>query len=287
MARLWLGLAVWGFDGWLGSFLPADARPADRLRHFARRMDCVEGNDSFYGVPSAAVLERRRQQSRPGFQFCPKLPRAISHEGLLDDKVEDALAFGRHMKDGLGDRLGPLFLQLPPSLGPDEGPALARLLNPWRRELGHPLLVEVRHPDWFRPQWQARLDHMLERMGMGRVVLDTRPIYQGPGDAQEGNPRKKPALPLHAVRTGPVALVRYISHPQDDANTDTLEEWAERVHQWLDEGTTVYFFVHCPQEQHSPATARRFHELLVERGAPVPPLPWSSLPPEPTQTGLF
>lgn len=287
MGRLHLGLAVWGFEGWIGSFQPAGVRKADMLRRYAERMVCVEGNDSFYGVPSAAVLARRVAETPPHFRFCPKLPRAISHEGDLDRNIDEALRFAAHMRAGLGERLGPMFLQLPPRFGPEGGPALARFLNPWRRQAGVPLLVEVRHPGWYRPGPQARLDRMLARMGLGRVVLDTRPLYDGPGDPQAGNPRKKPPVPLHPVVTGDIAMVRFISHPEPEANTAALEGWAAQVHAWLEAGTTVYFFVHCPQEAFSPGTARRFQALLEARGAPVPPLPWNALPPEPHQPGLF
>jgi len=287
MSRFRMGLAVWGFKGWEGDFMPRGVRQQDMLRMFAMRMTCVEGNDVFYGVPSAAVLQKRVALTPPGFQFCPKFPRAISHEGLLGPKVDDALRFLRHMRDNLGDRLGPVFLQLPPAYSPAEGPDLARLLNAWRREGGHPLLVEVRHDAWYRTPPQERLDTMLARMGMGRVVLDTRPIYSGDDDPQSENPRKKPRLPLHAVAIGPIAMVRYISHPDTARNEPFLRAWAHQIHDWLDEGKTVYFFVHCPYEEHSPKHARVLQRMLEERGAPVPPLPWDSLPPEPQQSALF
>ena len=287
MAAFHLGLAVWGFDRWAGSFLPTGVRKADMLRRYAERLDCVEGNDSFYGVPSAATLQKRARQVPATFRFCPKLPRTVSHEGDLVDNVRGALDFGTHVRDHLGDRLGPCFLQLPPSFGPREGPELARVLNAWRRELGLSLAVEVRHPDWYGGAFGTRLDTLLSRLGMGRVVLDTRPIYSGSDDPQSDNPRKKPELPLHAVVTGGLAFVRLISHPDPARTEPFLHEWAERVHGWLEGGVEVYFFVHCPDDFFSPATARRFHRLLTARGAPVGPLLWDAVPAEPVQAGLF
>lgn len=287
MSRFRLGLAVWGFKGWEGTFMPAGVRQQDMLRQYTRRMSCVEGNDVFYGVPSTAVLQKRRATTPDGFLFCPKIPRAISHEGLLGPHVDDALRFLDHMRDNLGDRLGPIFLQLPPSYGPAEGPDLARLLNAWRREGEHPLLVEVRHHGWFRDPPRQRLDTLLSRLGMGRVILDTRPIYSGDDDPQADNPRKKPALPLHAVVTSDVAMVRFISHPDTPRNQTFLQQWATQVHAWLRDGKDVFFFVHCPQEEHSPRHARIFQRILEAQDAPVPPLPWDDLPPEPQQSSLF
>ena len=52
--------------------------------------------------------------------------------------------------------------------------------------------MEVRHPAWYTPQSGPRLDTLLRRLGLSRVVLDTRPIYSGRDDPQADNPRKKP-----------------------------------------------------------------------------------------------
>ncbi|MCB9762288.1 MAG: DUF72 domain-containing protein [Alphaproteobacteria bacterium] len=284
--RFYLGCAVWAFPGWVGSFFPPGTRQPDMLRLYGERMWTVEGNAVFYAVPPAETLARWVEMTPPGFRFCPKIPRVISHEGALAPKIPEALSFLRYMRDGLGQRLGPVFLQLPPGYGPERGPDLARLLNAWRREADHPLLVEVRHPGWFTPEYEDRLDTLLRRLGMGRVLLDTRPIYAGEDDPQAESQRRKPELPLHPVATGPVVFVRFISHPDPARNTAELEAWAAQVHAWLDEKRTVFFFVHCPFEEFSPACARRFQALLEARGAPVPPLPWTQLPPPP-QVALF
>ena len=282
-----LGLAVWGFKGWEGHFMPAGVRQPDMLRLYGRRMTVVEGNTVFYGVPSLETLQGWAAQTPDDFEFCPKFPRDISHDGLLAPHTDDALRYLAHMRAGLGDKLGPMFLQLPPTYSPEEGPDLAALLNAWRREGGHPLLVEVRHEAWYREEPRARLDTLLARLGMGRVVLDTRPIYGGADDPQAENERKKPELPLYASAPGQIAMVRFVSHPDPARNAAHLQGWAAQVHAWLDAGKQVYFFMHCPQEEHSPANARTFQQLLEARGAPVPPLPWDSLPPEPAQVGLF
>lgn len=287
MAQFRLGLAVWGFKGWEGDFLPVGVRAADMLRLYGKRLTVVEGNTVFYGVPSAETLQGWAGQTPEGFEFCPKFPRTISHEGLLAPHIDDALRYLDHMRSHLAEKLGPMFLQLPPTYSPEEGPDLAIFLNAWRREGGHPLLVEVRHADWYREAPRERLDTLLARLGMGRVVLDTRPLYAGGDDPQASSERKKPALPLYAAAPGTVAMVRFISHPDPARNTAYLEGWAAQVHAWLDAGKRVYFFVHCPQEEHSPQSARRFQHLLEARGAPVPPLPWSLLAAEPAQVGLF
>ena len=289
-SNLWhfrLGCAVWAYKGWLGNFLPASTRSADMLRCYAQRMQTVEGNSFFYAVPSTRTLERWVEQTPDTFRVCPKIPREISHRPQLAPQLDAARRFLDHLFEGLGPRLGPVFLQLPPSHAPSQGPDLARLLNGLRRHTDHPLLVEVRHADWYVRHNSDRLDTLLYRLDLGRVILDTRAIYSGSDDPQADNPRKKPKLPHYAGAPGQMVIVRFIAHPHDDRNLQFLTEWAGVVHRWLGTGKEVYFFVHCPDETHSPRHARTFQALLEARGAPVPPLPWNDLPDEPQQVGLF
>ena len=282
-----MGFAIWAFPDWRGSFYPADAPQHSMLRLYGQRMTTVEGNSVFYGVPSATTLEKWSEQTPEDFQFCPKIPRVISHEGDLTPEIPQALRFFDHMHSGLGARLGPIFLQLPPAYSPHLGPDLARFLNAWRRHTAHPLMVEVRHPRWYVPEMNQRLDTLLSRLSLGRVVLDTRAIYSGDDDPQSDNPRKKPKLPLHAVAVGDTAFVRYISHPERDRNLRLLHEWSTTIHRWLAAGKTVYFFMHCPRDEFSPGHARALQRMLEDQGAPVSALPWDRLPPEPQQVGMF
>jgi len=140
-----------------------------------------------------------------------------------------------------------------------------------------PLLVELRHPSWFDEPHRERMVRGLAERGVGRVVLDTRPVYESLDDPQITHPRRKPALPVLPQATARTAMVRYIGHPESERNLPYLERWADRVHRWLADGRDVYFFAHCPDEDHSPGIARTFQGMLEERGAPVSELPWTRL----------
>ncbi|HEY9665666.1 MAG TPA: DUF72 domain-containing protein, partial [Coleofasciculaceae cyanobacterium] len=59
------------------------------------------------------------------------------------------------------------------------------------------------------------------------------------------------------------------------------------VDQWLRSGKRIYFFMHCPLEQYSPANARHFQQLLEDKGVSVSPLPWNSIEQTPIQLSLF
>ncbi|WP_017326133.1 DUF72 domain-containing protein [Synechococcus sp. PCC 7336] len=275
VGRFYLGCAVWAYRGWVRGFYPEGSRSSDFLSLYGDRLTAVEGNTTFYSVPDVETVRRWAAATPSGFRFCPKLPRTITHQGQLEPLAREGLAFLERMQ-GLGDRLGPMFAQLPPSYSPVQLEDLEAFLAVWPCRTA-PLAIEVRHPDWFEPTHTGKLDRLLAQAGVGRVLLDTRPIYSGSDDPQVNSQRRKPNLPLQPRVTASFAIVRLISHPDRDRNTNYLDEWAQRVSVWLQQGIDVFFFVHCPQEQFSPGTAKQFQQRLENESAPVPPLPWDGV----------
>ncbi len=284
-----LGCAVWAFKDWVGNFYPSGSRATDFLKLYGDRLLAVEGNTTFYSVPAPEMVQRWATHTPDEFRFCPKLPRTVTHNGPLMAHLPAALSFLSLMQ-GLGNRLGPVMAQLPPSYSPAAISDLADFLTAWPRETA-PIAVEVRHRDWFTERSAAELTALLTRLGVGRVLLDTRPIYaweaEGDADPQLLSNRRKPKVPLQPVVTADFALVRYISHPRLMRNQDYLTAWASQVNDWLAAGKQVYFFVHCPLEIESPAIARHFQTCLETIGAPVPLLPWNQLAEPPDQLALF
>ncbi len=67
--------------------------------------------------------------------------------------------------------------------------------------------MEVRHPDWFKPPQAEALNECLKALGVGRVLLDTRPIYEVADDPQLDSERKKPRLPVSFSLTAPFCLI--------------------------------------------------------------------------------
>lgn len=135
------------------------------LERYARLFNAVEINSSFYR-PHLPRTWRRWAQSVPaGFRFSVKMPKAISHdarlvgtEALLDEFLGQV--------GELGDRLGCLLLQLPPSLPFDASAAafLQTLRHRWRGDIA----CEPRHRSWFA----LPADRSLRELGMARVAAD-------------------------------------------------------------------------------------------------------------------
>lgn len=282
-----IGCAVWSYKGWVGDFYPAGSRANEFLRLYSRRLTTVEGNTTFYATPDQETVARWAADTPSGFEFCLKLPRELTHQGLLEPSISGALSFLEQMR-GLGSRLGPIFAQLPPRYGPECLEDLTAFLGAWSQENAE-LALEVRHPDWFTEPYASQLTSLLEELGIGRVLLDSRPIYDTPEDVEMEilSERRKPKLPLQLNVTAPFSLIRFISHPQQELNQSFLQEWVSVVDAWLRQGTRVYFFVHCPQEARSPGNARYFQQMLEQHGVAVPPLPWDSVGESPTQLSLF
>ena len=63
--------------------------------------------------------ERWAATTPANFRFSVKLPRTITHEAKLNNTRAFLQAF-LDQATGLGDKLGPLLIQLPPSLAFDE-----------------------------------------------------------------------------------------------------------------------------------------------------------------------
>lgn len=280
-----IGCAIWAYKGWVGDLFPSHSRASEFLSLYSQRFTTVEGNTTFYSIPDAATIDRWATETPPGFTFCLKLPKTLTHAGLLQPQLPETLRFVDRMQ-GLRQRLGPLFAQLPPSYGPDRLADLETFLRGLPHDRAE-FALEVRHPDWFQPPHTDRLTALLTELRIGRVLLDTRPIYDVPDNPQLHSERKKPRLPLQPSLTAPFTLIRYISHPDLATNEPFMQHWLPIVDAWLRQQIRVYFFVHCPVEARSPANARHFQHLLEQHGAPIPPLPWDAIESPPSQLSLF
>ncbi|MEA5469782.1 DUF72 domain-containing protein [Spirulina sp. 06S082] len=283
--NFYLGCAVWSYKGWVGDFYPDKTPQGDFLRLYSDRFTSVEGNTTFYAVPDRNTVARWKAQTPSGFHFCPKMPKIITHNDLLIPNQAEAIAFLERMGK-LGDRLGVTFIQLPPNYSPEAFDDLKSFLSqlPYKE---YKLALEVRHLDWFQAPHGDRLNQLLQNLNIGRVLLDTRPVYHSSNDPQLHSRTRKPDLPLQPIVTSDLSLIRFISHPQSQFNQIFLQEWTQQIDLWLQDGKTIYFFVHCPQEEHSPQTARDFQALLEAKGTIVPDLPWNHLKMPPKQLSLF
>lgn len=167
-ARLLIGTAGWSIASRYADDLPGDD---SHLARYARRLDAVEINSSFYKPHQRKTYERWTQSVPPGFRFAVKMPKAVTHDGGLADAGPMLDRFAGEVA-GLGDKLAVLLVQLPPKLAFD-ATLWDRFLGDLRARIETDVALEPRHASWFT----ADVDCLLRDQRVTRVAAD--PVLHG------------------------------------------------------------------------------------------------------------
>lgn len=263
---------MWAHRPWVGRHLPAATAPGRELAAYARVVNAVEGNTTFYALPSAATVTRWATHVDPSFRFVCKVPQVATHERRLHD-VDQVIAEFVELMAPLGPRLGGLTLQLPASFGPGDLALIDGVLA--RSPQVVRWSVEVRHPDFFDGTSRAALERVLVRRGAERVLLDSRALFAQPPRSEAGRDAwaKKPRVPTITEPLGDMPIVRFIGSDDPLVTDAALAEWEPIVARWVHEGRSPTFFVHTPDNVESPALARAFHAAVCARVPGLAPLP--------------
>ena len=148
-----VGTSGYNYPEWRGSFYPSGLRAAAMLPYYAERFETVEINATFYRMPTAATLTGWDAATPSGFVFTLKAPQRITHMRRLRD-IDEPLRVLCDTARVLGDKLGPLFFQLPPNFKKDTG-RLHDLLAQMPSDLR--CAFEFRHASWFADDVYAAL----------------------------------------------------------------------------------------------------------------------------------
>lgn len=161
-----------GCAGWSIPSRAADlfATEGSHLQRYAQVFPCVEINTSFYRPHQPKTYLRWAQSVPASFRFSVKMPRTITHELRLRDGDAPLETFLGEIAS-LGETLGCILVQLPPSLALDEAEATAffKLL---RKRTSLPVACEPRHATWFTPLG----DSVLKDAGVACVQADPPPV---------------------------------------------------------------------------------------------------------------
>jgi uncharacterized protein YecE (DUF72 family) len=259
-----LGCTVWSLKEWVGNFFTDDAKQGNFLSQYSSVFNCVEGNTTFYKIPSTKTVKKWKQETPDGFKFCFKFHRSITHHKQLKDVEDDILSFLETF-DPITERLGPFMIQLSPQFSPDEFTRLEQVVSILPSSYRY--AVEVRHPDFFNHgREEHRLNRLLKSYNIDRVIFDTRKLHAMKSDEQSvlEAKKKKPEVPVRFDNTGSRPLVRFVGSNDPVANEPYLKEWAIVVADWIKEGLHPYVFTHTPDKVSQPQNAKRFHQLLSE-----------------------
>jgi uncharacterized protein YecE (DUF72 family) len=136
----YVGTSGFSYPPWRGGFYPKKAKPAEFLELYAAQLPSVELNTTFYQLPAEEQFRSWAEQTPAEFRFAVKMSRRITHFGRL----ELIQTFCEHARL-LGERLGPILVQFPPTRTRDDG-LLRLLLDSLDPELEY--AFEFRHESW-------------------------------------------------------------------------------------------------------------------------------------------
>jgi len=287
MLPYFLGCPSWSEPAWRGSLYAQSVRPAEFLPRYAEVFNAVEGNTTFYARPSVDTVARWAALMPAYFRFCAKLPRDISHADDLREQLAASDDF-RRLLAPLGTRITPFWLQLPASFGPSRLAELSTFIEHWAGS--GELAVEVRHPLFFaKGQEERALNRLLLERGIERICLDARALFSclSQEPAVLHAQAKKPRLPIRPTAFSQAPQLRFIGHPELQANDRFMAPWLDKVAGWIEGGLTPHVFLHTSDNRLAPQLARRFHSQLMVRLPGLAGLPELIVEPAIEQLGLL
>jgi uncharacterized protein YecE (DUF72 family) len=230
--KLHVGTSGFAYKEWKGSFYPEDLPAQGMLHYYAAHFRSVEINNTFYRMPTRALLEAWAGEVPADFKFVLKASQRITHHRLVD--ADEDVGYLLDVAATLQQRLGALLFQLPPNLKKD-APRLdvfLALLPPGRRAA-----FEFRHPSWFD-------DEVFALLHQHQAALC---IAEAEGD-----------LEVPVVATADWGYLRLRRPDYGDAE---LKAWVKRVRQqdWQD---AFVFFKH-EEAGRGPQLAQRFLQLAA------------------------
>ncbi|MEU8714339.1 MULTISPECIES: DUF72 domain-containing protein [unclassified Streptomyces] len=217
---LFIGTSGWQYEDWRNVLYPAGVPVRRWLEEYAAHFPTVELNNAFYRLPSRDGFASWRDRVPAGFVIAVKASRYLTHIRRLRDPAEPVGRLLAHAA-GLGDRLGPVLLQLPPTLRADPAllDACLACFPPGTR-----VAVEPRHESW----WTRETREVLASRGAALCWADVR---------------ARPVTPLW--RTAGWAYVRFHegrAAPWPRYGRRALDTWAERIATACPEGADVYAY---------------------------------------------
>ena len=141
----WIGTSGFQYAEWKGNFYPEDLPAAKMLPFYAERLSTTEVNYTFHRIPSAKTIDNWKQLTPEKFRFALKAPQKITHWTKLRD-CADTLRYFCDIVSALGEKLGPILFQLPPTFKKDTF-VLADFVNGLSGNLR--AAFEFRHESWF------------------------------------------------------------------------------------------------------------------------------------------
>jgi uncharacterized protein YecE (DUF72 family) len=248
---IYLGTSGWNYKHWRETFYPRGLPQSLWLEFYADRFQTVELNNSFYRLPSADQFASWRERAPDDFVFTIKMSRFLTHVKRLREPQEPVERFLTHAAP-LKEKLGPVLIQLPPTMQADL-PALEETLALFPRDLR--VVVEFRHDSWYTEETRS----ILENAGAAWCLADRL---------------SKPITPVW--RTTDWAFLRFhegLAQPHPCYGRGALKSWVDRLVDM--HGTSADVFVYFNNDPRACALrdARTFGRMAAAAGFDVTRMP--------------
>ena len=246
---LWIGTSGWQYADWRGYFYPREVPQRLWLEHYAARFRTVEVNNSFYRLPKPEQFQSWAMRTPTDFVVVAKASRYLTHIKRLRDPAEPVARFVASVR-GLGAKLGPVLLQLPPKFEADPA-ALDLTLGLFPADIR--VAVEPRDPSW----WSADVRKVLEHHGATLSWADRH---------------ERPVTELW--RTADWGYLRF--HQGSDGwsyERPALEAWVRRLDAEFGRGEDVFVFFNNDPTGAVLRDAIRFADVAAAAGWEVTRVP--------------
>jgi len=237
--KVYIGTSGWSYKHWMGTFYPVGTRQKDRFAYYQKYFSTVELNSPFYHLPPRQTFEKWKDDVPADFTYAVKASRYITHMKKLHDTGESLELFLDNAA-GLADKLGIILFQLPPGWKLD----LERLEHFLQKlPKGNRYTFEFRNDTWYVPEVYTLLQHyncafcIYELAGhLSPIKVTANYIYirlHGPGDKYQGSYKDS-----------------------------VLQQWANRIKSWADDGKDVYVYFDNDQEGYAAFNAIRLQDMV-------------------------
>ncbi|OIK03857.1 DUF72 domain-containing protein [Streptomyces monashensis] len=248
---LFVGTSGWQYKDWRDRVYPPGVPARLWLEEYTRLFATVELNNAFYRLPTRENFETWRERVPLDFVVAVKASRYLTHIKRLKDPAEPVERLMNHAA-GLGGRLGPVLLQLPPTLRAD--PALLDACLA-RFPSGTRVAVEPRHASW----WTSEVRQVLSARGAALCWADVQ---------------AHPTTPLW--RTADWGYVRFHegrAHPWPRYGRRCLDTWVDRVATTWSDARDVYAYFNNDPGGAAVADAVTFGRAAQRAGLTVTRVP--------------
>lgn len=244
---LLIGTSGWQYRDWRGVFYPRRC-PVDRwLEEYTAHFATVENNNAFYRLPETETFARWRERTPPGFVMAVKASRYLTHIKRLKEPQEPVARL-LDRAAGLGDRLGPVLLQLPPTLRADTD-LLAACLRQFPADIR--VAVEPRHSSWWTDQTRAVLtEHQAALVWADKFSRRVTPLWR-------------------TADWGYVRLHHGCASPQPRYGRTALSSWLDRICAEFRDSEDVFLYLNNDPGGAAVANARTLITMAGHRGRSV------------------